>query len=206
MKRWKVIATTGALGIGGILLFVLNVGHWLSSPRSVPAHGDLIVALGGGGIERLQIALTLYEQGHAQRILLTGIERDQGPNGNRYQHWRSQYLLKRGVPLDALLFDHESANSYEEANRTAELMRGKSWKTSLVISDPPHLRRLHMVWRPACARHDLECRLITTEPPTWNPSRWWREKTWAKFVGMELVKLAYYTVVYEIPDLIHLMG
>lgn len=199
------IVTAGALGLGGILLFVLNVGHWLSSPRSVPVHGDLIVALGGGGIERLQIAFTLYEQGHAQRILLTGIERDQGPNGNQSQNWRSQFLLNRGVPSEALLFDHESANSYEEANNTAVLMNIERWKTLMVISDPPHLRRLSMVWGPVCTQQGLECRLIATEPVAWNPSRWWREKIWAKFVGMELVKLAYYTVVYEVPDLTRLL-
>jgi hypothetical protein len=63
-----------------------------------------------------------------------------------------------------------------------------------------------MVWGAACAQQGLECRLIATEPVTWNPSRWWREKTWAKFVGMELVKLAYYTIVYVVPDLIRLLG
>jgi uncharacterized SAM-binding protein YcdF (DUF218 family) len=132
-------AWVGLLGFCGGLIFlgVLNVGYWLSAPRSAPARGDLIVSLGGGGIERIQLALTLYEQGHAQRILLTGIERDQGPNGNHYQHWRSQFLLNRGVPSNALLFDHESANSYEEANNTAKLMNVERWNTSLVVSDPP---------------------------------------------------------------------
>ena len=193
----------GALSIGGTLLFALNVGHWLSAPHSVPVRGDLIVALGGGGIERLQIALKLYEEGHAKRILLTGL---QGQNNHHHQHWRSQFLLNRGVPSEALLFDHESANSYEEANRTAELMRVKSWKTSLVISDPPHLRRLAMVWGRACARYGVEYRLIATESPTWHAAGWWRDKVWAKFVGMELLKLTYYTIVYEVPQLFHIVG
>jgi hypothetical protein len=53
-----------------------------------------------------------------------------------------------------------------------------------------------MVWGPACARHGLEYRLIATDPPTWNASRWWHDKVWAKFVGMELLKLSYYAVAY----------
>ena len=206
MTRVTTWAGVGAFIVGFILLGVLNVGHWLSGPRSRPTHGDLIVALGGGGIERLEIALKLYEAGYAKRILLTGLENVHERNDRYYQHWRSQFLLTRGVPSEALLFDHKSANSYEEANSVSEVMRIKKWHTSLVISDPPHIRRLKMVWGPACARHGLECRLIATEPATWNPSRWWREKPWAKFVGMELLKLTYYTVVYEVPELFHIVG
>lgn len=205
MTRMAIWVGIGTFGAGVILLGVLNVGHWLSAPRSAATQGDLIVALGGGGIERIQIALKLYEEGHARRILITGLDRVSGQNESRYQDWQSQFLLNRGVPSEALLFDHESANSYEEANRTAELMRIKRWKTSLVISDPPHLRRLNMVWGPACTRHGLECRLIPTEPATWNPARWWGEGPWAKFVGMELLKLAYYSVVYEGPALIRIV-
>lgn len=52
------------------------------------------------------------------------------------------------------------------------------------------------MWERACAHHGLEYRLIATESPTWNASRWWHDKVWAKFVGMELLKFAYYTIVY----------
>jgi hypothetical protein len=85
-------------------------------------------------------------------------------------------------------------------------MRIKSWKASLVISDPPHLRRLTMVWGRACAQHGVEYRLIATESPTWNAARWWRDKVWAKFVGMELLKLTYYTAVYEVRGLFLIAG
>jgi hypothetical protein len=100
------------------------------------------------------------------------------------------------VPSDALIFDDRSRNSYEEANNTALLMKNRNWKTALVISDPPHLRRLDLVWRSACVRHALMYHLIATEPQTWSASGWWRDKVWAKFVGMELLKLSYYAMAY----------
>lgn len=105
-------------------------------------------------------------------------------------------LLSQGVPQKAILFDDRARNSYEEADNTAKLMREQQWKSVLVVSDPPHLRRLEMVWRKMAARYGIEYRLIASEPPSWDPSQWWRDKVWAKFVGMELVKLAYYTVIY----------
>ena len=196
MNRLGTMVTLGAFSVGLTILSVLNVGYWLSAPHNVPKHADIIVALGGGGMERVQSALHLYREGYAKRILLTGLDRAPEQRPNHYLHWESKYLLDAGVPSEALLFDDQSANSHEEANNTALLMKIRQWKTALVISDPPHLRRLDMVWGPACAKYGLEYRLIATEPPTWHASGWWRDKVWAKFVGMELLKLAYYAIVY----------
>lgn len=196
MNRLGIGATLGAFCMVVTVLSALNMGHWLSAPSSVPTHVDIIVALGGGGIERIQSALHLYREGYAKRILLTGLDRPSGQRPNHYLHWESKLLLDGGVQPEALLFDDQSENSHDEAVNTALLMKSHQWKTALVISDPPHLRRLDMVWDTACAQEGLEYRLISTEPPTWNASRWWRDKVWAKFVGMELLKLVYYAITY----------
>jgi len=196
MTRLGMVLTLGAFSIGLTILSVFNVGHWLSASRSVPKQGDIIVVLGGGGIERVHSARQLYREGYAKRILLTGLDWAPEQKANHYLHWESRFLLDGGVESETLLFDDQSANSFEEANRTAELMKTHDWKIALVISDPPHLRRLDMVWGPVCAQHGLEYRLIATEPPTWNASGWWRDKVWAKFVGMELLKLTYYAIAY----------
>ena len=59
-----------------------------------------------------------------------------------YLHWRSQYLLEQGVLADALLFDNQASNTHQEAINIAALMQTHHWQNVLVISDPPHLRRL----------------------------------------------------------------
>jgi len=192
------------------LLFVLsafNVGHWLSAPGSAPIQGDLIVSLGGSsGPERVGRALELYRKGYAKGILLTGFDQAEERRSNLYRRWEAKFLIDGGVPSEAVLFDDRSRNSYEEAHNTAQLMQSRRWKTALVISDPPHLRRLAMVWGPACSQSGLEYHLISTDPTTWNPSQWWKERHWAKFVGTELLKLAYYTVVYEVPEFFRIVG
>ena len=196
MNRIGTFVAVSALSAASIGWGVLNLGHWLSAPGNVPTQGDIIVALGGGGIERVQRALRLYREGYANRILLTGFDRPSGIVSDHYLHWKSRMLIDGGVPSGALFFDDQSENSHDEANNTAVLMKIHRWKTALVVSDPPHLRRLDMVWGPACAPHDLEYRLIATEPITWNTSGWWRDKVWAQFVGMELLKLSYYAMAY----------
>lgn len=193
MRRWSFIALAGVCAMGMMVFGILNAGHWLSAPRAVPAQSDLIVVLGGGaGPGRIQIALELYQRGYADKILLTGMSK-----ANHSLHWETRFLLEGGVKSGAMLFDDQSKNSYDEANNTALLMKNHQWKTALVVSDPPHLRRLVMVWGPACVRQGLEYRLIGTESPTWNASRWWHDRAWAKFVGMELLKLSYYVMAYS---------
>jgi hypothetical protein len=64
-------------------------------------------------------------------------------------------LLRRTVMNSAGYRSHES-------NERSDYGGCVQWKTALVISDPPHLRRLDMVWGPACAQHGLEYRLIAT--------------------------------------------
>ena len=48
MNRLKAVGMVGAFTLLLTILIVLNVGHWLSAPRTVPTEGDIIVALGGG--------------------------------------------------------------------------------------------------------------------------------------------------------------
>jgi uncharacterized SAM-binding protein YcdF (DUF218 family) len=185
-------------GVSAVVLMVgmLNLGHWLSAPRNAPQEADIIVVLGGGEKDRVRRAMDLYKDGYAGRVLLTGLIADAERRGNFRLHWRVRFLLAGGVPFEVLLFDDRSRNSYEEADNTAKLMREHRWKSVLVVSDPPHLRRLEMIWDRVAAQYGIEYRLIASEPKGWDAARWWRDKVWAKFVGMELVKLAYYTVVY----------
>jgi len=197
MNRTGTFVAVSVLSAASIVWGVLNLGHWLSAPGTAPTQGDIIVVLGGSdGPKRVEGALELYHNGYAKGILLTGFHRANEQNSNLYGHWEAKILIDGGVPAKALLFDDQSKNSYEEARSTALLMKSRQWKRALVISDPPHLRRLAMVWGPACAQFGLEYRLIATEPPTWNASGWWRNKVWAKFVGMELLKISYYALAY----------
>lgn len=173
-----------------------NIGHWLSAPRHDPIPADVVVVLGGGGKERTRKALDLYNGGYVRQVLLTGLNWQAERFATYDLHWRSRLLLAWGVPREALLFDDQSRNSYEEAQNAAQLMKTRHWRSALVVSDPPHLRRLEMVWNKVASQYGIDYRLIVSEPQNWDAAQWWRDKVWAKFVGMELVKLAYYAAVY----------
>ncbi|MFA5921270.1 MAG: YdcF family protein [Methylococcaceae bacterium] len=187
------------LAVIGFLLLIaiafINLGYWLSAPANEPVYADLIVSLGGGTGGRDQKAAVLYKAGYAKKILLTGMSSiaDQG----YYQTRRSLFFLKQGIPAEALIIDGQSINTHQEAFNTAALLSAHHWQSALVVSDPPHLRRVGFCLQPVFEKAGLSFKLIQSTAPTWHAGRWWQDKKWAQFCVSEVVKLIYYALAYR---------
>jgi uncharacterized SAM-binding protein YcdF (DUF218 family) len=184
--------------IGFLLLIAIafiNLGYWLAAPASEPVQADLIVTLGGGTGERDQMAAVLYKAGYAKKILLTGMGgfAKQG----YYQSPRSLFFLKQGIPAEALMFDGLSINTHQETFNTAALLSARHWQSALVVSDPPHIRRLDYCLQPVFKKAGLSYQLIQSAATTWHADRWWQDKKWLQFCVSEVVKLVYYALAYR---------
>lgn len=165
-------------------------GHWgryVSYPEDIPERADLIVMLGGETGFRKNKALELYQQGYASRILLTGV--------NRAGDDRLDYLVNEGIHKDVILLDMQSANTWEEANSALLLMLAKGWSKVLVVSDPPHLRRLAWTWGKVFAGSNLSYRIIAAPLAGWDADRW-RDGPARDYVLLEVFKLGWYTLRY----------
>lgn len=184
------------VSIGAVAFAFLHLGNWLSSPAGDPAKADVIVTLGGDNGERVMLAASLYHAGFADRILLTGMEGGSDATRMHYLNWRTQYLIDSGIPNSAFLFDGRSANTHQEAEAIAALLAKKDWKRAIIVSDPPHMRRLKRTFKPVFSEANIDLILVATEAPTWDPHRWWRDEKWAQFSLMEVIKLAHYAIKY----------
>jgi uncharacterized SAM-binding protein YcdF (DUF218 family) len=192
----RLVAASIVLVLAFAAFAVWRLGYWLSSPAGTPVKADLIVALGGDPGDRVVLAVKLNKSGYAKRILLTGMEGGADATRMHYLNWRSRYLRDADVPETAILFDGLSANTHEEALNTARLMSRKGWNRVLIVSDPPHMRRLDMTFGPVFANAGLSYTLIETHSPTWDAQHWWRDEKWGQFSVMEAIKLLYYAVKY----------
>lgn len=192
-RRWLLIVVAAGILLGGALVLA---GRFVSGPASTPVRADLIVGLGGDGGSRVREVQRLYAAGYAPRILLTGIELGDPLVRPTFLEWRAAFLVAHDVPMNAIVFDAESGNSWEEAKNTLALMQRQRWRSVLVVSDPPHLRRLSWVWGKAFADSGLEYRLIASPMSGWEPQWWWMSEKSGQFVLMELIKLSYYFVTY----------
>ena len=145
-----------------------------------------------------QMAVDLYKTGYAKKILLTGMGGVVDSGQGFYQSPRSLFLLKQGIPAEALLFDGLSVNIHQEALTIAALLTAHHWRNALVVSDPPHLRRINFCLHPVFKKAGLSYRLIQSTVPNWQADRWWQDERWRQFCMDEVVKLIFYAVAYGV--------
>jgi len=181
--------------IAGIAFFI-KAGSLLTVPKSATKPADLIVILGGETGARSIRGLELYREGLSSQILLTGIEYGELQTQQSYLDWRAQFLISSGVPKGRILFDLRARNSWEEAENTLELMKHKGWHRVIVVSDPPHLRRLDWVWGKIFKDSGIEYSLSASHPSWWDEKKWWSNEMSMKFVTMEYLKIGYYVLKY----------
>ena len=198
MKRGKItrwLGTAVLLGVVAFFLGFLAAGHFLVAPAQGPVKADLMVALGGDNGARADRVLELYRKGFAPKVLLTG-EGVHSKTRAAYLSWRARYLIDEGIPAGVLLYDNRSTSSWEEAVNTLQLMQSMKLDCALVVSDPPHMRRLSWVWSKVFSGSGKVYTLVASDLEDWDAEHWWRTSPSAQFVFSEYVKLAYYLVQY----------
>lgn len=166
---------------------------FFSTPQCKPNNADLIVILGGGVGARLKKGIELYRHEYSNKMFVTGfpeMDRDVLPTHSK---WRIQYLIEQGIPKKSLILDDSAKNSYEEAVAVKKLMLENQWYKVLVVSDPPHLRRLSYIFSAVFeTSNDLSFLLVASEPAWWAGNYWWSNTISAQFVLLEVVKLGYF--------------
>jgi len=186
-------ATAGAIAALLLAYGISKAGYWLQAPAQAPARADAIVVLGGDDGERSLRALALYRGGYAPTVVLTGLERGTAAPPARLT-WRAEYFAAQGVPKSALRFEVQSKNTYEEAINVLALMQKQNWQRVIVVSDPPHMRRLSWSWAHVFKDTGLQYVLVSSDAEWWSPGAWWRDERSGVFVITEYIKLAYYII------------
>lgn len=191
---FKIIALLLGFATALVCIIFLSLGLVLSHHAGRPHKADVIVVLGGDNGLRIKKGAQLYKEGFAPHVLLTGID----PKFYRPGHpnWRERRMRALGVPKKAIKLDTESETTWEEAVNTEETMQKKGWKSALVISDPPHMLRLHQTWGKVFEGTGKKITLVPTEPEWWTPLLWWKNRTSYRFVVSEIKKNIYYLAIY----------
>jgi uncharacterized SAM-binding protein YcdF (DUF218 family) len=111
---------------------------------------DAIVVLGAAVDERCQpntaalrrtlLGLRLFRQGRAPRIVFTG-GLGSGSSSCASARVMADFAIGLGAPSSAVLVEDRSTSTWENATRTAELLRPLDIETVLLVTDGYHMRR-----------------------------------------------------------------
>ena len=193
---WSLVVLLAlCLVLAGVAAF-LWLGRWVASGAAAPVQANVIVALGGDYDNRTTQAALLYRAGYAPFVMLTAVEIAPPQARTDHPEWRVTLLSNAGVPAENLVLDSTATTSFEEATATLALMQARGWQTALVVSEPPHMRRLDWVWGKVFVGSGKRYILVASEPPWWDADRWWQNEDSRQFVLNELIKLAYYFIKY----------
>ena len=182
-----------------ILAFFLAKALVVEKPLD---HADVILVLAGSSayVERTHKAVLIYEQGVAQKIVLTDDGEQAGWSQNEqrnpsYVELAKRELVARGVPDDAIkILEPKVAGTMDEAKVVYKFALDKRWKSLLIVTSPYHSRRALHTFESVFATNGLEANVgIVVAEQTRQDFFWWLAwNGWRDVAGEYVKSLVYY--------------
>jgi len=178
IRPWTLLllAVLGAL----LLFFGITGSRIVRAASETPAKkADVIVVFGAAEYvgrpspvykARLDHGYELFEKGLAPMVITTG-GAAQDPDFSEGGVGRS-YLLRRGVPEQALIEETQGSDTAQSAARVANIMRANGMRSCIAVSDAYHVFRI----RALLEREGVEVE-VAPRPESRPHSLW--ERFWA---------------------------
>ena len=169
----------------------LNYGEWIDATHE-PVKSDLIVCLGGGTVERLNTAVKLYSEGYSRtkRVILLG------------ESYDTQEYLEKTYPDITIKQHHEPKNTKAEVRYIKKFMLENGYKTALVVTDPPHSRRVSVLDTVLNVKgdSDITLRIVSSKVAWWKAKKYYDDKRSSETVLSETIRILYSIFCYGIVE------
>ncbi len=166
--KCKIILASGVI----ILLLIafaigIAISIWNYGKVDEKAPADVAIVLGAaisdGEVspvyrERINHAITLYEEGTVDFIILTG-----GFGEGSYKsdsQVAKEYALSQDVPEERILIEEKSTITEENLEFSKEVMEENDLETAIIVSDPLHMKRAMLM------AEDYNINAISSPTPT----------------------------------------
>lgn len=181
--------------IAAIFVWFVSTGIviWNFGNQDHAIKSDCIIVLGAAAYgnkpspvfeERIRHAIILYQKGEASVIIFTG------GRGDGATHAESEvgasFAISEGVPRSAILIETNSHTTRENLMEAKGLMRNASLHTSIIVSDPLHMKRASMM------AEDLGIPSVSSPTPT---SQYRSLRTKFGFLMREIYFYNHYVVI-----------
>jgi len=148
MRPWLLLLLAA---VGALLLFFGVTGSRIvrAAAESPAEKADVIAVFGAAEYAgrpspvyraRLDHAYELFQKGMAPVVITTGGSA-QDPDFSEGGVGRD-YLLRRGVPEQALIAETQGSDTAQSAARVANIMRANGMKSCIAVSDAYHVFRI----------------------------------------------------------------
>jgi uncharacterized SAM-binding protein YcdF (DUF218 family) len=172
--------------IFGIYSF-FNLGYFLDVTEE-PSQADLIVCLGGGDHpKRVEKTIELYKKNYlkADTIIFTGVKQVKSIEG--------KFDDKINIIINPSL-----TNTVEEVKYIKEYMIKHSLSTVLIVTEPPHSRRISLFAKIFKVENDgnLSIKIVSNDYKIWNSKYYYKNDSTKQYAFSEVIKTIYNLFVY----------
>ena len=116
---------------------IVVLGSGVAPPDAVRKKAEL----DQGGLRRCLKAVELYKSQNPCPIVVTGGRVEAYKTGPVMAEVMRDFLVEQGVSAEDVIIENESRSTYENASKTAYLLKEKGIHSVLVVSDATHLIR-----------------------------------------------------------------
>lgn len=128
------------------LICAIQVGVYAAKDETQPADAAIVLGAAAYGThpspvfrERINHAITLYQQGTVRYLIFTGGRNPNDPLSEA--EVGRNYALAQGVPAEAILIETTSTNTLENLSNAQEVAAANDLHTFLIVSTPYHMKR-----------------------------------------------------------------
>jgi uncharacterized SAM-binding protein YcdF (DUF218 family) len=145
-------------GVAIVAALPLTLAGYLFPILRADGRANAIVALGGFGVPRAELAADLFLEGAAPLVVVTGA----GDCGTM-----REVLLARGVPASAILTECASRSTQENAALSADLLRENHVRSAILVTHWFHAGRALAAFRAAAPEARFSAATIRPSEPSW---------------------------------------
>ncbi len=179
MRSLAAVFVVVLIWAAGLLAFAQRVER--STPPPEPAAAEAIVALTGASDLRLEAAVRLLEREKAERLLISGVNREAS---------RADIRAITGAVKDVydccVDLGYTAADTIGNAEEIAKWARGKGYKRLIVVTSDYHMPRSILEIRAAMPEATLIEYPVVTGPV--DVRHWWRKAGDARRLTLEYCK------------------
>lgn len=198
MTRRNISRAAIAVLIVAFIAFAIlafrHAGHWLVCNDALrPA--DAIVVLSGAMPERAEEAARIFRMGYAHQVWITRPEnpsQELAAMGISYEgeeQYSRAVLVREGVPdADITILPDTIIDTEQEIDEIAREMRRNGMSQVIIVTSPPHTRRVRLLWRKLAPR-GLHAIVRAAYEDPFDASHWWRNTRDTFSVAREMLGL-----------------
>ena len=186
------LAAVARLLVGCVLLglvVLLGPGFVLDTPQPAPAPSDAVVVISGDEqLARFREGVSLYKQGYARYLVVSGAAYD---NGTSNADVMRELAVERGIPEAAILEEPLGEDTWGNAVYTRQVLEARGLHSAILVTSPYHVRRAKMTFDAAYAGSGIQLSVHAAPDSEWRKLSWWQHPDTRRLTITELQKLAY---------------